>query len=405
MYMQHFLDFRTLLACESLLAMVLAFVFLGLQRVFPQVRGARPIAISFLLVVPDAIAVGLRGHVSPLVSVLIADTLLLGSLIAMYEAVVQFTGAANRRWLLWFAAFVSFAVVYFYTDVRPAVAPRVISIALAVSFVRGNTALALLRRSMRSSQRLTLAFFGLFMAGLTGVSVYRAVRTVIYGVPLEPLRQDAILSSNLVVGIFSLAVCGLCFLRLASRELAPRRRMEADWAPLPGMFDRRGLEVNLALELERFQERFEERQQVFSIALVEIDRLNEAENSSDRKRTMRDVAATISGELRSTDHIGRFTQNQFLLFFAQTGHSEALVVAERCAAEVARLNFRYDVGKITLSMGITESLQGDTIAGLILRAECGLKQAQADGGNCRSVALTERPDNSAGAAKRVSAVA
>jgi hypothetical protein len=140
MQSRHLLDFQTLLVCESMMAVVFAIVFMGLQRVFPYVRGARAIAISFLLIVPDTLFVGLRGQVSPVVSVLIADTLMLASLIAMYEAILQFTGGVNRRWVLWFVAFVSFAVVYFYTDVRPQLAPRLIAIALSMAFVRANTA-------------------------------------------------------------------------------------------------------------------------------------------------------------------------------------------------------------------------------------------------------------------------
>jgi diguanylate cyclase (GGDEF)-like protein len=385
-----------------MMAVVFAIVFFGLQRVFPHVRGAKAIAISFLLIVPDTLFVGLRGQVSPVVSVLIADTLMLGSLIAMYEAILQFTGGVNRRWLLWFVTFVSFAVVYFYTDVRPQLAPRLIAIALSMAFVRANTAAALLKRSIRSTQRLTLGFFGLFMASLTLMSLWRVWRIARYGAPTDPVQQDRIQSTILETGIFYLATSGLCFLMLTIRELATRRRMEADWSPLPGMFNRRGLEVNLALELERLQKRFtnpalemplgkRDVQYGFSIALVEVDGLKraDAESIASSRQVMRDVGEVIASGLRSTDHIGRFSATRYLLFLAQNDSSEALVVTERIAADVAMLQSRSNVGGVTLSIGIAEAVAGDSTVGLISRAEFGVERARAEGGNRRSVGMPE----------------
>jgi GGDEF domain-containing protein len=418
MQSRHLLDFQTLLVCESMMAVVFAIVFMGLQRVFPYVRGARAIAISFLLIVPDTLFVGLRGQVSPVVSVLIADTLMLASLIAMYEAILQFTGGVNRRWVLWFVAFVSFAVVYFYTDVRPQLAPRLIAIALSMAFVRANTAAALLKRSIRSTQRMTLGFFGLFMASLTAMSLWRAWRIARYGGPTDPLQQDAIQSTILVTGIFYLTTSGLCFLMLTIRELATRRRMEADWSPLPGMFNRRGLEVNLSLELDRLHRRFAggahemslgrgNAHYGFSIALVEIDSLSrvDAESIAASRRAMRDVGEMIASQLRSTDHIGRFSAIRYLLFFAQTDSRDALIVTERIAADVAMLLSRAGGGGVTLSIGIAEAAAGDSTVGLISRAELGVERARAEGGNCRSVVVTERLETVAKLAETVSAVA
>ena len=404
------LDFRTLLACESMLAVVFAIVFLGMRRVFPRARGTRSIAISFLLVVPDALAVGMRGHVIPVVSVLIADTLMLASLIAMYEAVVEFTGVENRRWLLWLGAFVSFAVVYFYTDVRPAFVPRVIAIALSMALVRGATAWALLERSIRSPQRVTLAFFGIFMAALTAVSLYRAYRIFRFGAPPGAELQDQVQSALLVTGIFYLVISGLCFLILTGRELIAYHRMHSTWDNLPGMFDRRALEVNIALELDRIRKRAaqhpEEPPQVFSIALLEIDQLSRvAPNSAAGRRALRDVADVFSGTLRSTDHIGRFSAKQFLLFLGKTGQTDAITAAERHAARVAQINFGRGAGAVSLSAGVAEAIPTDTAETLIARTDRALKLAQAEGGDCCRTPPPERTEPPSGGSNGITAIA
>ena len=100
MHLSDFLDYKTLLASECVLGIVFTIVFAGLRRVFPQVRGANPVALSFALVVPETIFRAMGGNVPPVVSVLMANTLTISSLIAMYEGILQFTGGPNRRWVL-----------------------------------------------------------------------------------------------------------------------------------------------------------------------------------------------------------------------------------------------------------------------------------------------------------------
>jgi diguanylate cyclase (GGDEF)-like protein len=406
----HLLDSRTLLACESVLAVVFAASFLAIRRAFPQARGARSIAISFLLVVPDALAVGLRGHVSPVISVLIADTLMLASLIAMYEAVVAFTGVENRRWLLWFAAFVSFAVVYFYTDVHPAFAPRVIAIVLSMALVRGATAEALLRRAVSSPQRFTLAFFGVFMSALTGQSLFRAYRIFRFGAPPTSAQQDQVQSAILVTGIFYLATTGLCFLLLLGRQFLARRRMDTPVEAVPGMFNRRSMELNIAMELDRLRQRTAandgEPPQVFSIALLEIDQLSRvAPTSAAGRRALREVAEVFSGTLRGTDHIGRFTERQFLLFLGKTSQDDAVNAAERHAGRVAHLDFGRGPGAVTLSGGIAEATATDTAETLIARAQRALKQAQDEGGDLCRLAPPGHSRPSGGDSNDITAVA
>jgi GGDEF domain-containing protein len=82
-----------------------------------------------------------------------------------------------------------------------------------------------------------------------------------------------------------------------------------------------------------------------------------------------------------------------------------LIVTERIAADVAMLLSRAGGGGVTLSIGIAEAAAGDSTVGLISRAELGVERARAEGGNCRSVVVTERLETVAKLAETVSAVA
>jgi diguanylate cyclase (GGDEF)-like protein len=379
-----FLEYKTLLVCECVLAIVFAIVFLGMNRIFPQVRGAFPVAMSYALLVPETIFFALGGHVSPVISVLMANTLTLSSMIAMYEGIVQFTGGVSRRWLLWFIAFTSFAVVYFNTEVHPNLAPCVISLAVVMGAIQGFSAFALFKRSMQSTQSKTLLLYGFFLTALGLNSLWLAWTTFAHGVPSDPVALRELQVTIRATEILSMAVSGLCFLVLTSRELVSRRRTDATRDALTGTINRDALELNLALEVERYSRSG----QVFSVAMVEVDHLKrvvEAEGRVAANATLREVGAAIAGQLRGTDHVGRFSGDHFLLVLSQTAQQEALIVAARVTAVVGKLKMQAE--PVTLSIGITESAPKDSSAELISRAEQALFLAKNEGPN-RCLVLT-----------------
>ena len=404
MHLLDFLDYKTLLACECLLAIVFTIVFLGLKRIFPQVRGAYPVALSFALVVPETIFMVLGGHVSPVISVLMANTLTLSSLIAMYEGVLQFTGGTNRRWLLWFLAFTSFSVVYYDTEVHKNLVPCIISVSLVMAAIRGFTAAALFQRARRSTQRKALIYFGLFLTAMGAISLRLVWNVYRHGLPdgmTEISAQQALMRAT---GMFYLATSGLCFLVLTSRELVSRRRVDDNRDGLTGVFSRGGLDLNLAVEMERSSRSG----QAFSIALVQVDQLSgilEAEGRAAGNATLREVAQAIAGQLRGTDQVGRYSGDLFLLVLSQTAQQDALIVAERVANQVGKLQLMTDSHAMTLSVGITESATGDTGELMIARAERAMILAGTEGGNCRRVVLAELPGTMPTDGEQVSAVA
>ena len=383
------LDSNTLLACESLLALVFVFVFLGVRRIFPEGRGARAVALSLLLVLPNTLVVALRAHMPAVVSVLMASTLMLGALIAMYEGVLAYTGGPNYRWGLWCTAFGAFALGYFFTEIHPAAGPCMIVFALAMANIRGFTAFALLRRSHRSTQRGMLRCFGIVMALLTCQGVYRAWRFFRLGMPPDLERQRTMQAMTLISGVFFLAIAGFCFLMLTSRDLVARRRREIERDPVSGRYIRQGLEGSMALEMERLRHQGD----ALTVAVVAVDDMGLIESAGGHEAAdaaLRAVAETIAAEMRSSDQIQSFSGDSFLLLFAKSTHDEALVCAERMAAAVGRLRSLSDGRPLTVSMGLTESVPGDTAGTLVERAERALGEARAAGQNCRRVVLAER---------------
>ena len=393
MHLLDFLDYKTLLVCECVLAIVFTFVILWLKHVFPQVRGTYPVALSFALMVPATIFMALDGQVSPAISLLMADALALGSMIAMYEGVLQFTGGPNRQWLLWLLAMSAFSVAYYNTEVTPNVARCIVAVAVVIAIIQLSMAQALLRGSTRLRQRKTLRLFGVLLAILACISLRVAWHLYQSGLPMGMAEINAQQTIMRASGIFYLASAGLYFLTISGRELAMRQRGEVHRDRVTGAVSRTGLDVNLAVEMDRCNESG----QIFSIAQVQIDslgRILQDEGQTGVNATLREVALAIGGQLRGTDVIGRFSGDLLLLILSQTGHEEALVVAERVSAEVRRLKLLTNAAPITLSIGITESAPNDSIAQMVERAERALSLAREDGENCARVELAPEAEMS-----------
>ena len=293
-------------------------------------------------------------------------------------------------------------MVYFNTEVHPNVAPCIISVSLVMAVIRGFSALALFRQSARSTQRKTMQLFGVFLCMMAIYSLKLAWAVYWNGLPTHKADTQAEQTMMRATGLFYMAIAGLFFLVLTSRELAARRRTEVHRDALTGTFDCGGLEFNLAVEMERSSRSG----QVLSIALLEVDQLGsilESEGRAGGNATLRAVAEAIAGQLRTTDHVGRFTGDLFLLVLSETPEHEALIVSDRISKEVGKLKPLTSSESLTLSVGITESSTDELRVKLVARAEQALSLAKAEGRNCSRVVLLQRAEGTADS--RASAIA
>ncbi len=380
-----FFDHRTLLACEGLLASVFCVVFVAMHRAYPQVRGIRLIALSFLLLIPSAVLLDLGGHTASFFSTVLANYLGFVALIARYEAVVKFTRGRSFRWLLWGATLAGTGVVYFFSEVRSELAPRIIATSLVAMVISLFTAWPLLRGARYSSQHSVMRVFGLVQALLAAECLNRAVMTYRWGAPGDLFTRNSIQTPAFAVGIIGTAAAGVCFLVLSSNELVIRTRKEAHQDPVSGTFNRRGLEVMLTMEMNHANRSGE----TLSVALIDLDHfkaINDERGHSAGDMALRQIALAMSNELRRSDHIGRFGGDEFLLIFPGTLAAEAMHVADRIAVHVAEIALP-GLETVTLSAGITEAVEGEAIDELIGRADRAMYRAKSGGRNCRRVLL------------------
>jgi diguanylate cyclase (GGDEF)-like protein len=391
MYTFSWLDNRTLIACDFMLALAFAAVFFGMKRSYPNLRGINTIAVSFLLGVPGTFLIAQRGSVPNFVSITMAHCFVFGSFIFLYRGILRFIGSRRSAFFPVAVSCVALAVLFYYSEFQDRIAPRIVALSLAVGLIRGLIALELFRKSPTFTSPKAMRLFAACMTFSAAATVNCGIMTVLHGSPMKLLQTNALGSATLLVGVVSTFVIGLFILYLSSSELIARSADESQKDALSGAFNRRGIEVKLAAELKHIQRT----KHKLSIALIDVDyfkSINDVQGHAAGDAALRDVAETISTHLRGRDYLGRYGGDEFLLILPQTPCSIALVVAERLSQAVSTLSIFGRSMPLTLSIGLTEATLQDDAVTLIARADKALYQAKSAGRNCRRVVT---PDASA----------
>jgi len=393
MHVFSWFDNRTLIFCDFLLAVAFAIVFFGMKRAYPNLRGVSMIAISFLLGIPGAFLLALRGAIPYFVSVLLANSFVLASFVFLYRGILRFLGSRRTILLPCAASYFSLAVLFYFTLVQDRIVPRVVAISVTIGLVRGLIALELFRKSPAFPSPKVMRLFAASMTIFAAISVSCGIFTVLHGAPSAShmLDSSAMGTATLLLGVVSVCATGLFLLVLASNFLIAHSRDESQKDVLSGAFNRRGIEAKLAAELKHLY-RSEKR---LSIALVDVDyfkSINDISGHAAGDAALRDVAHAISAHLRGRDCLGRYGGDEFLLILPETPCHVALNVVDRLSQAVRNLGISGGEHPLTLSIGLTEASSADDTVTVIARADKALYQAKSEGRNCRRVVNIETDD-------------
>src|SRR5580658_1953441 len=122
------LDNRTLIACDFMLAIAFAIVFFSMKRSYPILRGINTIAISFLLGVPGTFLLASRGTIPYFISVTVANCFVFGSFVFLYRGILRFIGSRRSSFIPIAISCVSLIVLFYYSQVQNKVVPRIVAI-------------------------------------------------------------------------------------------------------------------------------------------------------------------------------------------------------------------------------------------------------------------------------------
>ena len=151
---------------------------------------------------------------------------------------------------------------------------------------------------------------------------------------------------------------------------------------LTGLYNRRYLDHRLALEVERFR-RYG---RPFSLLLLDIDHfklVNDRFGHPCGDAVLKSTAADLAGAVRKADLVARYGGEEFCCLLPETGRGGALTLAEKMRGTAAARQHAWEGQEIpvTVSVGVAEAVENDTVGALLQRADVALYEAKRTGRN------------------------
>ncbi len=249
---------------------------------------------------------------------------------------------------------------------------------------------------------MVILMFGMFQLRPRLVSGVIAYGLAVFGAVMgwQAVHEPRVFAPAVELGHFlmlaaMLPAVSLLAARLARlRERSRRQRREIAQAlariqelatrdELTGLVNRRHMS-NL---LERERQRGVRSGRGFSLAMVDIDHFK-AVNDHYGHPVGDDVLRTFSQQapqaLRATDIVSRWGGEEFVLLLPEAALSAARIGVERLRGRVAATPMAHLSGvpiRITVSVGLTEHIAGETVTQTLERADRALYEAKAQGRN------------------------
>jgi diguanylate cyclase (GGDEF)-like protein/PAS domain S-box-containing protein len=169
------------------------------------------------------------------------------------------------------------------------------------------------------------------------------------------------------------------------RNITDRKKLEEELTiaaitdRLTCIYNRFKLEDLLRQEIERAR-RYKN---PFSLMMFDIDyfkRINDLFGHQKGDYVLKTIAHIVKNNIRTTDFFGRWGGEEFMILLPETSLDNAEILSEKIRTIVGTYHFE-DIQNVTISCGVTEFIDGDTIDTLIKVADDALYLAKKQGRN------------------------
>ncbi|MEN3277298.1 MAG: hypothetical protein V7631_3088 [Massilia sp.] len=230
-----------------------------------------------------------------------------------------------------------------------------------------------------------------FWLGMSCAAVFTIYALPLFGFPLppHPVEDMTLLYLLCDFGLYIVIVVFVLLFELTKTQGFIKLQQALDFInelairdELTGSHNRRHL-IKL---IENEREHASHNKSTFSLCLLDIDhfkRINDTYGHSAGDLVLREFALCVQQRIRDTDSFGRYGGEEFLLMLPKTTQEEAQVFAERVRLRVQQLDFAGIAPelKVTVSIGVAEFREGESIGQTVARADEALYQAKSGGRN------------------------
>jgi diguanylate cyclase (GGDEF)-like protein len=152
--------------------------------------------------------------------------------------------------------------------------------------------------------------------------------------------------------------------------------------PLTGAGNRIAMEQSLTREVEIARRQ----QQPLSVLMLDIDHfkvINDTHGHATGDAVLRAVTDAVKDRLRNIDQVFRFGGEEFLIVLTNTGRESAALVGERLRNAALKLSYPVNdqTVELTVSLGCSTLLPGESCDSMLRRADTALYAAKRQGRN------------------------
>ncbi len=169
--------------------------------------------------------------------------------------------------------------------------------------------------------------------------------------------------------------------RCICQDITDKKRLEALSLrdKLTGLYNRNKFDELMILKIEEFN-----RYQVdFSIIMIDSDNfkcINDDYGHDVGDKTLAHIAKILKDNVRITDIVARWGGEEFIIVCEHTNRKKSYIVAENIRKIIEKENFK-EIGKQTISLGLTQFTNEDSIDSIFKRVDKALYKAKKEGKN------------------------
>ena len=381
------LDIHTTIGLAALVCALVGGAMFRIAARYPAhlVTAIRLWGSSCLMAAVGAVLIYLRAHLPGLLSVVVANGVVVLSFALAYFAICQLTKERCRHAVLvWGWVVVSFAVYGYGYASGADLQTRVITVALMKQPILAVLVLALLtRRSIpdRAAFRAMAVLYGSYAV----ISLLRAGYTLDADqLRMPQLFADPIQQLSVVSFFLVLALSSVLFALALGAALNAALYRQASIDGLTGVFNRRTFEDLARREIARSARGG----RAPAMLMVDVDhfkQINDRHGHLTGDEVLASVARMLAASLRQPDLIGRWGGEEFCILLPDTGDLEVHTVAERlrtCVAEGIEVAQAQTTITVTVSIGVVtpDQVMRDFNA-MLQAADEALYRAKSEGRN------------------------
>lgn len=228
-------------------------------------------------------------------------------------------------------------------------------------------------------------FYSPQVAVRTSLAIYAAVslpQWVLLGVDASSLGRQIAMAMLISHPVYIAALWGVAKLKVHANgvhDLAQSMSAAATEDPLTGVANRRGMRH----ALETLTRAGTDLDRPVALLLLDVDGfkgINDKFGHAVGDDVLIALAHKVRTHLRNSDLLGRWGGEEFMILSLDHAGPQALQMADRLRTELEEHSYP-DVGKVTVSVGVTMLIPGESIEAFVKRADDALYQAKERGRN------------------------